>query len=79
MTPPHDPENCPDCRPIVFDPKTGKVLRAGHPLQLAADQAWRDALPAQRVAWHRVTCLNSADPLDRILATKIVERIEELS
>lgn len=71
----HDPENCPGCRPVVFNPQDGELLGADHPMQRAADRAWRNALPAQRLAWHRVTCLNSTNPTDRMLAQAIVARL----
>lgn len=73
QTPAHDPENCPACRPVAFNPDTGEPLPASHPIQRAADAAWRNALPAQRIAWHRVTCLNSRHPADRMLAQAIVD------
>lgn len=71
----HDPENCPGCRPTIFDPRTGDMAPATHPLQQAANKAWRDAMPAQRVAWHRVTCLHSTNPTDQMLAQTIATAI----
>ena len=69
----HDPENCPGCRPVVIDHTTGKMLPESHPTQRAAVRAWRNALPAQRIAWHRVTCLNSRNPTDLMLCQAIVD------
>lgn len=73
----HDAENCPGCRPVVVDQTTGKILPESHPTQRAAVRAWRNALPAQRTAWHRVTCLNSQNPIDLAMAQAIVDRIAE--
>jgi hypothetical protein len=69
----HDPESCPGCRPIVIDPVSGHPHRK---LTLVAEKSFLAATPEQRKAWHRVTCLNSRDPTDLILAHKIVEGIE---
>lgn len=71
----HDPENCPGCRPVVFNPATFRALPSSHPAQRAADQAWRDALPAVRVAWHRVTCLNSRNPVDVAMARTLADAV----
>jgi hypothetical protein len=69
----HNPEGCPGCRPVVFDPQTGKIA-AG--LTEAAGQAFDSVSPESRKAWHRVTCLNSRDPIDLILAKKIIEALQ---
>jgi hypothetical protein len=69
----HDPENCPGCRPCVFDPETGEVNAY---LTEAAGVAFRAATPEERKAWHRVTCLNSRDPIDVTLANRIVKALQ---
>ena len=53
----HDPERCPGCRPLVFDPATGG---ANHFLTAEAGKAFDAATPEQRRAWHRVICLKLA-------------------
>jgi hypothetical protein len=57
----------------VIDQTTGEMLPESHPIQRAAVRAWRNALPAQRIAWHRVTCLNSRNPTDLMLCQAIVD------
>jgi hypothetical protein len=68
----HNPEGCPGCRPVVFDQKTGKVEEA---MTAIAGEVFDAASPDQRKAWHRVTCLNSRDLIDLMLAKKIGDGI----
>jgi hypothetical protein len=73
QSPVHDPENCPGCRPVVFDPDTRKVdVRA----TLLACKAFDAAKPSQRRAWHRVTCMNSQDFIDVNLAQQLVAEFQ---
>jgi hypothetical protein len=58
----------------VFDPETGEInLRA----TILACKAYDAATPAERRAWHRVTCRNSRDLIDTVLAGHLVEAIQQ--
>jgi hypothetical protein len=72
----HEVESCPGCRPVVFDPQTGKIVEH---LSAIAGRVFDSATPEQRKAWHRVTCLNSRDLIDVNLARLLVERIHNSS
>jgi hypothetical protein len=70
----HNPEGCPGCRPVVFDPQSGELDEE------ATAAAWRafDAASTEaRKAWHRVTCLNSRDQIDVNLAGSIIKALEK--
>jgi hypothetical protein len=69
----HSPENCPGCRPVVFELGTQKVNKL---LTGLAEKAWGQTTPGQRKAWHRVTCLNSREAADQILAQGVMQLIE---
>ena len=69
----HNPEGCPGCRPVVFDPESGKVEER---LTATAGRAFDAATPEQRKAWHRVTCLNSRDLIDLNLAKQIMAALQ---
>jgi hypothetical protein len=73
QSPAHDPETCPACRPVVFDPDTRKVDAR---LTALACTAFDKATPSQRRGWHRVTCLNSEDLIDVNLAHQLVAEIQ---
>lgn len=69
----HNPEGCPGCRPVVFDPLSGRP----HPeLSALASKAFDAATPEERKAWHRVTCLNSRDFIDLNLAGRIAKEMQ---
>lgn len=68
----HNPEGCRGCRPVVFDPTTGKIALAPTAKAFIAFMA---TTPETRKAWHRVTCLNSRDPNDMALAKELVDAI----
>lgn len=70
----HDPENCPGCRPVVFDPNTGAM---NEDLTAAAGRVFDKATPEAKRAWHRVTCLNSRDLIDVNLAKGIVDALQK--
>jgi hypothetical protein len=73
QSPAHDPEGCPGCRPVVFDPATGEVNERATAF---ACKAFDGATPSQRRAWHRVTCTNSQNFIDVNLAKQLVAEIQ---
>lgn len=73
-----DPE-CPDCRPVIIDPVTGKVLPPEHPVMLAVNKVWEASTLEDREAFHRVTVLNSQVPDDLRRMQIMAERIEAMA
>jgi hypothetical protein len=69
-------DNCPGCRPAILDLETGKALPEEHPLMVKMAGVWATTSLAERRAWHRVTCLNSRDNLDLLLAENLVARFK---
>jgi hypothetical protein len=69
----HNPEGCPGCRPVVFDPATGKLHER---LTATAERVFDRSSPETRRAWHRFTCLNSRDLIDVNLARGLMEALQ---
>lgn len=70
-----DPK-CPDCRPMLIDPTTGKVLSPNDPAVIAINRTWDEAPYEQQEAFHRVTVKNSRDPKDLALVTEFSEAVK---
>jgi len=68
--------NCPDCRPILLDPKTGKALPPEDPAMKAVNKAWDASPREEQEAFHRVTVKNSRDEKDLALLKKLSDRME---
>jgi hypothetical protein len=68
------PEGCEGCRPVVFDPDTKKI-DAG--MTAKADKIYEGMTLEARRAWHRVTCLNSRDPIDIEQASVLVDGLNK--
>jgi hypothetical protein len=71
--------NCPGCRPVAFNPATGEMVPANHPLALALDRVWETTNEAERAAFHRCTCLNSRSPADLMICAGIMGRVKKAS
>jgi hypothetical protein len=69
----HSPEGCAGCRPVVFEPGTQKIDQR---LTDLANKGWEKTTPPQRRAWHRVTCLNSCEVVDLVLAQGVMQLIQ---
>jgi hypothetical protein len=71
-----DPE-CPDCRPILLDPQTGKILEESDPVMQAVIAVWRASPRADQEAFHAFTVKNSREPgvLERMMA--LSKRMEQ--
>lgn len=69
--------NCADCRPILIDPKTGKVLPPEHPAMVAINHVWETSTREVQEAFHRVTVKNSRDPKDLALMRSFTERLDQ--
>jgi len=70
----HDDE-CPDCRPMLMDIKTGRPLPDDHPAMQAMQRAWLRTTLEQRQAFHRCTCLNSRAPHDLTLVKQFLDSV----
>jgi hypothetical protein len=68
-------DDCPDCRPIVIDPRTGKSVPDDHPVIVAVMKMWNSSNLKQRKAYHAVTCNNSQDPKDIALLETMMMRV----
>ena len=72
-----DPE-CPDCRPLAIDPRTGQQLPADHPATKILQQAF-DSLPLQdKEAVWRVWVLSSETFEDRAATLRLWQRVQDL-
>lgn len=69
-------EDCPGCRPALFDSKTGKRLAPDSPEMLAVNAIWAETVKQEREAFHRVTCQNSRAPSDMRLVQGIIDQIK---
>lgn len=72
-----DPK-CPDCRPVIIDPKTGEVLSSNHPMMIAINSVWDSSSFEDQEAFHKVTVKNSRDPDDLNRMEKMSERIQSI-
>ncbi len=73
-SPDHNPEGCAGCRPVVFDPQTHTVDAR---LTRIAEEVFDASSAVTKQAWHRVTCLNSRDPIDVNLARSISDGLQK--
>jgi len=59
------------------DGKLGEPLPDDDPIMIAVNKVWNEETTYnQRVAWHRVTCLNSKTPTDLRIAAKITRKMQ---
>lgn len=68
-------DDCPGCRPALFDMKTQQPLPPDSPIMQAVSAIWAQTTKQEREAFHRVTCLNSRMPSDMRLVKGIVDQI----
>lgn len=68
-------EDCPGCRPVLLDAKTGKPFDPDHPVMKKINAVWENTTPEERQVFHRVTCNNSRDPGDLGLMRGLAERM----
>jgi hypothetical protein len=68
---------CPDCRPVILDPKTGRVLPSDDPVMKAVNQVWDAASREEQESFHRVTVHNGRDPMDLARLKALSERIAQ--
>ena len=66
-----DPE-CPDCRPVLINARTGKVFPSDDPAMQAILAVWLASPRADQEAFHEFTVKNSREP-------DVVQRMAALS
>lgn len=54
-------EDCSGCRPALIDPKTGRRVPDDDPSVVIVNRVFDGLSRADKVAWHRFTCLNARD------------------
>ena len=72
-----DPK-CPDCRPVLIDPRTGKVLPPEDPAMIVMIKVWDASTLEDQEAFYRVTVLNSRAPDDLRRMQAMAERVEAM-
>ncbi len=62
-----DPK-CPSCRPVIFDPRTGRALLPNDPMMITINSVWDASSVEDQAAFWRVTVKNSreAGDLERV-------------
>jgi hypothetical protein len=70
----HD-DNCPGCRPVMVNAKTGEMVAADSPVMAVIDRVWDATNLLERQAWHRVTCQNSRLVSDLRIVEAISQRM----
>lgn len=70
-------DSCSGCRPVLLDPKSGKVWADDSPAMHAVMHVWEGTTREEREAFHRVTCLNSRRFYDVHIMQQISQRISE--
>lgn len=69
-------DQCAMCRPILINPKTGKVM-AQDSLEMAAiNKVWEATTREERQAFHNVCCNNSRSDTDMILCNGLIDKIQ---
>jgi hypothetical protein len=70
-------DECPDCRPIMVDPKTMQPYAADSVEMMAVNQIWSETTLEDRRAFHRFTCQNSRATGDMLRVKGFSDRLEE--
>jgi len=69
-------EDCPGCRPVIIDFKTGQRLPDDDPKMVVLLKIWREASHREKVAFHNVTCNSSRRDLDVRLARELMHKFQ---
>lgn len=64
---------CKGCRPAMLDVATGRPLPDDHRLMMIVNRLWDEQSIETKMAWHRVTCLNSRASKDLELTTTFIK------
>jgi hypothetical protein len=69
-------DDCPGCRPALLDPKTGTLLPQDDPFVVLVNKIYDELSRADKVAWHRFTCLNARDLVTVSAVKRFSDQIE---
>lgn len=72
-----DPE-CPNCRPCLLDPATGKLLPDTDPAVQTVNRAWDLSPLEEKEAFWRITVRDGRDPQDMRLMEAFWQRVRKL-
>ncbi len=70
-------DDCPGCRPILLDVKTGKPFAADTPEMKVIEHVWSGTSKGERQAFHAFTCQSSRALHHLAIAKSIAEKIED--
>lgn len=71
----YDP-NCPQCRPAILDPETGRIMEDAHPVMQKIMQCWNLQPHEVREAFIDVTYNNSREEKDVRLMQEFMNQVE---
>ena len=70
-------DDCSGCRPVLLDPKTKQPFPvATIPAVTLVNRIFDRLSRADKVAWHRFTCLNACDPEAIMAVKRFTEQVE---
>jgi hypothetical protein len=69
-------DECPGCRPMMVDVKTGQAFADDSAEMVAVNRVWSATTLAERQAWHHVTCQNSLSIVDLQVVEDFSDRVE---
>lgn len=70
-------DDCPGCRPVVFDPVTFKPEPEDGAVMQAVNRLWAVTSRATKESFHNVTCNNSRAPADMLLVERFIEQMQK--
>lgn len=70
-------DDCPGCRPVILDLKTGKPLADDSPEMIAVSVMWAQTTLDERQAFHRFTCQNSRTTEDLKMMESLSDRMKK--
>jgi hypothetical protein len=69
-------DDCSGCRPVLLDPKTKQPFPSDDPAVTLVNRIFDGLSRADKVAWHRFTCLNARDPEAIMAVKRFSEQVE---
>lgn len=70
-------DNCPGCRPAMLNPQTGEILKPDSPEMQVINDVWAHTTFRERLAFHRVCCLNSRMTYELIIVRDLSKRMAD--
>lgn len=72
-----DEQHFKNCRPCLLDTRTGRAESENSPRMQVVNRIWATTTQEERLAYHRVTCLNSRAPEDMALSAALADRVRQ--